>query len=592
LLFGFWHLSFKAERFVDRDVIYLDNDDEITSVVDKLKGSDFASIDLVIPKEALVLKSVVNLKLLKRQAESLGKEITVVTQDKVGKKLAEQIGIPVIDKPGDQPKEVHMAEGDDTKKAAAAGAVAGVAAAGAAEAAIEMKEAAKPVAAAEESDGIEFKPEASPLEETAEVVTPTAKGEKKSDPSTTSTGSAPGAAQGAGKPANKKWWKFGWKTWAIIGGFAALAVFVLGYIFVPLANVEVTLAAQKKSVDFSFTVDKTYTSVDTTAQTMPGKLVTVEASKSQEYTATGKKDAGTKASGTVTIHNHNYSTDPFAINAGARIVTAGGLVFLTNSNVTVPKYTKVGAVITDGTVDVAVTASAPGEQYNVAGGTMSIPGLGSSTADIYASSGANFSGGTTKKITYVTQTDVNTAKEDMAKQVETELVSEANKKAGTDVRLIDKAYKITQISATASPDVNGEGDKFTLTAKAKIDALVFTEADLTKLATAVLGDQIGSGKEIVDKSSLTSAAELESGDFDKGTMKVKISGEAYVAAKLAEDKIKTDISGEPNQKAIDYLKGLDGVSDAKITNQFPPFLKRLPRIKSHIYLKPVLDKTQ
>lgn len=561
---------------MDRDTIYLDNDDEITSVVDKLKGSNFGTIDLVIPKEALVLKSVVNLKLLKKQAESLGKEITIVTQDKVGKKLAAQIGIPVIDKPGDEPKEVRMAETDEPAKAAA---VAGAAAISAAD--IEVKKNAKPQEPVEESDGIEFKEAASPIEPTAEVV-----GAEKV------AGKVPEKAEGKGpvEPPKGKKKRFTWKFWALVSGFGALALFVLAYIFLPLAHIEVTLAAEKKNVDFSFTVDKSYTSVDTSAQTMPGQLVTVEASKSQDFTATGKKDAGTKATGTVTIHNHNYSTDPFAVNAGARVVTAGGLVYLTTTNITVPKYTKVGNVVTDGTVDVAVSANAPGEQYNVNGGNMTIPGLGAPAADIYATSGAAFSGGTTKKITFVTQTDINSAKEEMAKQIETELVSEANKKAGTDVRLLDKGYKITQISATPNPGLNDEAEKFTLTVKAKIDALVFREEDLTKLATAVLGDQIGSGKEIVDKSSLTSAAEFVEGDFDKGNMKVKVSGEAFVATKLDEKKIKVEIAGVPNAKGIDYLKGIDGVTDAQITRQFPSFLKRLPRIKSHIYINVSLNK--
>jgi hypothetical protein len=574
---------------MDRDTIYLDNDDEITSVVDKMKGSDFSSIDLVIPKEALVLKSVVNLKLLKKQAESLGKEIAIVTQDKVGKKLATQIGIPVIDKPGDEPKEVRMAEGDEPLKAAAVGAAGVAAAATAAElsdADIEIKEDAKAVEPAEESDGIEFKENASPIEPTAEVV-----GAKAA------ATDAPKVGDGdAAKPPKGKKKRFTWKFWAILGGFGALALFVAAYIFIPLAHIDVTLATEKKSVDFSFTVDKKYTSVDTTAETMPGQIITVEASKNQEFTATGKKDAGTKATGTVTITDNAYNSDPTttALVAGTRLVSTAGLVFKTNTNVTVPGFKTVNGAKQPGTASVSVTADAPGEKYNLgAGNTFSIPGLTGtpSAAVIGGGNGAAFSGGSTRQITYVTQTDVNTAKEEMAKTVETELVAEANKKAGTDVRLLDKAYKITQISATAAPDVSGEGEKFTLTVKAKIDAIVFKEEDLTKLATAVLGDQIGSGKEIVDKTSLTSAAEFVEGDFEKGTMKVKVSGEAFVATKLDQNKIKVEIAGVPNAKAIEYLKGIDGVTDAVITKQFPTFLKRIPRVKKHIYLNITLDKS-
>jgi hypothetical protein len=268
------------------------------------------------------------------------------------------------------------------------------------------------------------------------------------------------------------------------------------------------------------------------------------------------------------------------------------LVFVSTTNITVPGCVpgKNGAPNTPGApVEAAVQATSQGSQYNVGPSNLSLPGLNSNK--ITASSSAAFAGGTTKQITYVTQTDLNTAKEEMAKTIETELVAEANKKAGSDVRLLDKAYKITQVSATANPDVNGEGANFNLTIKAKIDAIVFKEEDLTKLATTVLGDQIGSGKEIVDKSSLTSAAEFVEGDFTAGTMKVKVSGEAFVATKLDQKQIKIEIAGLPNDKAIAYLKGIDGVMDATIVKQFPAFLKRIPRVKSHIYLNVTLDKS-
>ena len=558
---------------LDRDTIYLDNDDEITSVIDKLKGSDFSSVDLVIPKEALVLKSVVNLKLLKKQAESLGKEIVVVTQDKVGKKLAAQIGIPVIEKPGQQPPEVRMTEAEEPMKAAAPAAVLS-------EDDIEIKKDAKPVVPEEENDGIEFKEPASPIVPTSEVVGDAAiagiAGEEEAEDKKADLGTPKG---------KKK--RFGWKSWLLVAGFGGLALFVAAYILVPLANVTVRLAAEKKAVDFNFTADKTYTAVDTSAQTIPAKVVTVEKTKDQQFTATGKKKTGTKATGTITAKNE-FSTDPVAIVAGTRFVSSGNLVFRANSNFTIPGFTQPGGVMKAGTVDVAVTADAVGAEYNIGASHFTVPALG--TSKVYGDSGSAMAGGTSRDVTYVTQTDVNTAKEDLAKSIETDLVNDATQKAGEGYRVLEKAYKVTQVSATSSPDVNGEGTNFTLTVKAKIDAITFKEEDLTKLATAVLGDQIGSGKEIVDASSLTSAAEFTEGDFDKGTIKVKVSGEAYVATKLDQNAVKTEIAGEPNNKALEYLNGIDGVSGAQITRQFPSFLKRLPRIKSHLYIKVELDK--
>src|SRR3989304_6581447 len=87
---------------MERKILYLEIDEEITSVIDRLKKTAEADIHLVVPKEAALLQSIVNLKLLKKQADSLGKQIQIITHDKVGRNLAEQVGIHSVSKIGTQ----------------------------------------------------------------------------------------------------------------------------------------------------------------------------------------------------------------------------------------------------------------------------------------------------------------------------------------------------------------------------------------------------------------------------------------------------------------------------------------------------------
>lgn len=559
---------------MDRETIYLDNDEEITSVVDKLKKTDFSAIDLVIPKEALILQSVVNLKLLKRQAESLGKEITLVTQDKVGKKLAEQIGIPVVGKPGETPKEVHMSEADKEMVAVAAGAAAASA----------VEATAHKVEAEEEDLGeeIEFKKESDDglLEETSEVV-----GNEESK-----EGAEKSSEIVSPKPISKDLKKKRLKR-ALIGiGFLSLALFIAGYIYLPMIRIKIQLAAEKKEVDFTFTADKSYTSVDTGAQVIPAQEITAELEESYKYAATGKKDVGTKANGTVTVSNRSGSAK--TINSGAKIVSSGGLVFvITGSNVNVDGATvDGGGNVIPGTVSgVPVTANANGDQYNI--GATNFTFADTTTYPLQsASSSAAFTGGTTKQINIVTQTDINTAKEDAQKQIEQALLQKAIETSDRNQRIVDKAYKIEVISANPSPAVGGEATEFELKVKAKITALAFTEDDLTKLAETVLADEIGSSKEIVEKSSLTAAAEFVEGDFTKGTVKIRVSGEAYIATKIDDNAVKIEIAHEKNDVALDYLKSIDGVKDAIIEKQFPSFYKRIPRINANITITKEIDK--
>lgn len=72
---------------------YIENDEEIISVIGRLRKSSDQENYFVFPKRALVLQSIINLRLFQREAEKLGKNIVIVTQDDAGKMLAEKAGL-------------------------------------------------------------------------------------------------------------------------------------------------------------------------------------------------------------------------------------------------------------------------------------------------------------------------------------------------------------------------------------------------------------------------------------------------------------------------------------------------------------------
>lgn len=88
----------KLTRVPKRKVIYIEIDDEITAVYDQVKRLQMDDIYIVVPKRAVLLQSIVNLKILKRKLEELGKNIYIVTSDKTGTKLAHQAGLTVYNK--------------------------------------------------------------------------------------------------------------------------------------------------------------------------------------------------------------------------------------------------------------------------------------------------------------------------------------------------------------------------------------------------------------------------------------------------------------------------------------------------------------
>lgn len=75
--------------------LYIDVDEEITSIIDRVRKAAADEIIVIAPKSALLLQSLVNLKLLKKEAGRRKKKLMIVTQDKIGKKLIEKAGILV-----------------------------------------------------------------------------------------------------------------------------------------------------------------------------------------------------------------------------------------------------------------------------------------------------------------------------------------------------------------------------------------------------------------------------------------------------------------------------------------------------------------
>lgn len=72
---------------------YVTQDEEILSLVGRLRSSALLENVFVVPNRALILQSAVNLRILRREADKLGKVVTIVTQDDMGRALAEKAGI-------------------------------------------------------------------------------------------------------------------------------------------------------------------------------------------------------------------------------------------------------------------------------------------------------------------------------------------------------------------------------------------------------------------------------------------------------------------------------------------------------------------
>ena len=81
--------------YMNKDVIYVEPEDDITDIILKIEKSKEKIIALVPPKKAGVFRSVVNIKLIAKSGATSGKKIVLVTVDPSIIRLAASAKIPV-----------------------------------------------------------------------------------------------------------------------------------------------------------------------------------------------------------------------------------------------------------------------------------------------------------------------------------------------------------------------------------------------------------------------------------------------------------------------------------------------------------------
>ncbi|QQS18664.1 hypothetical protein IPL68_01055 [Candidatus Saccharibacteria bacterium] len=86
-----------------KETIYVDVDDEITAIIERVTNAKGSIIALVLPKRATVLQSIVNMRLLKRAAESENKNLVLVTSEASLLPLAGLVGMHVAETPSSKP---------------------------------------------------------------------------------------------------------------------------------------------------------------------------------------------------------------------------------------------------------------------------------------------------------------------------------------------------------------------------------------------------------------------------------------------------------------------------------------------------------
>ncbi len=594
--------------------IFIEPNEEIVSIIDRLAHDKGKEIGLVIPRGAQIWQSSINLKLLKREADILDKDVTLIVTDSLEKEAAENVGFRVR-KENDFPVELAQAKPIEKKREPKA---------------IKVKTLTSPkerlgkdkenmiglLVEEMESDKEKEKINSSLNKEEDEVVTElvrkkspsgldrfaplknksidvfsSKKTKKKSmdivDPEDVKVNffrrrilgektkpqsgleeiipprMEPIRVEHEGK--RLKWSK-------LFIFFIILAVVVSGvvaYLTLPSTEITITPKVEKKSFDLSLVGTVSISRIDEILNRLPLQEVKVVKSNSQEFLATGEKQLDEKARGTITVYNE-YSSSDQTLVATTRFESPDGKIFRIPKTITVPGVKIEEGRIIASSIDVEVIADQPGNDYNIGPADFTIPGFkgGPKFASFYGKSKESMSGGSTEKVKVVLAEDLEQAEKILVEQLKGEVSQALEEQIPSDLKILEGGLKeeIADITSTAEED--DRADKFNLGVDMVIRALLYREDDLKDLIDLNLIAQITEERRPLSDTQKIKWQEPTI-NWEKGEVSFSLEIEEDLAFKIDTDKLKSNLVGKEEVEVRKYLTSQPEIEKAKVT--FWPF---------------------
>jgi len=603
---------------------YIDLEEEISSVIDRLNRSMSVDNYFVVPKRAIFLQSIVNLKLLKREADKVGKHVVIVTQDEVGASMAERSGleirssvdgletivdaadeelvetyeqVPVVAVKSEQKKQIRLnGVGSSDFYASAAPSGGG----SFQTAPVVKKQIRKNVASPASSATKRMDPMSGEVVRSNLGKTVGAKLPAHHRPQVSAGlgyeknlniekeqalekiySTRENVFEKQSKPVIENDGRIKKIFISFIGLCALAFIGVALYLFVPSAKIIIEPNILKNKIDLDLRGSSD--NVSNEEGSIPIGIIDKEVSVVLSYDVVGGAVAvGKKAHGSVVIYNE-YDSSAQTLIATTRLEAANGKIFRLVKNVVVPGTTTVAGQVKPGAITAEVIADQPGSDYNLDPTTFSIPGFkdGPKYAKFYAKSTEPIVGGSSDGETAggaVIQKDIDGAKQKTEAVLNEQIIDAIKAELKEDEVALAEAEKVTIAKSNANVKVGDMVTTFNYTAVATVRALVFAENDVRKNLEQLAGQQ---KSQDVKKEISKIEYGAVSADFDKNAMELKVYGEVTSTPIIDGQQIKSKLLGKTDEQLVSILKKYSSIKSVNIEFQ-PTFVTRIPQYSQRV----------
>lgn len=538
---------------MNKDVIYIDVEDDITNIVSKIKDSKARIVALVPPKRVGILQSAVNMRLLNRAAENAEKRIVLITSDQALSGLAAAARIPVAKTLQSRPEiaeipAIDVDDGDDVID-------------GSEIPVGELADKATPKARNKADDAID-----------AAI----AEDEKPTKPA------KPAKPAGKGKPKVPDFNVFRKKLVLIGGGIVLFVLFMVWAIwFAPHATVVITAKTTTSTVDKSVTL-KQDGKVDAANNIIKSLRQEQKKDISVDFTPTGKKKVGEKASGTMHLVRTSVSSLTLTIPAGTSF-SSGDYTFVSTEPASLSGTSIGPGGVIQSVATVKVQATQVGSEYNLSSRSYS------SNVSGFSAAGTAMSGGSSREVTVVSADDVAKAKVKLDAQKDTSLQSAVKALFPSSSIVINESYQEARSNPIPSVAVDHEASG-TVQLKTTVTASMqgIDRSDMKQFLEDTLKKEIGSKKNQKIYNDGSNEVKFAQYSERNNAVQVRLTANAKIGPEIDEHKVKEQVKGRNYGDVQSSLESIEGVQD--VDTKFSPFwVRTVPNNDKHISIEFKLD---
>ncbi|MFH1392909.1 MAG: hypothetical protein ABIG73_00800 [Patescibacteria group bacterium] len=530
------------------EIIRARTKDDAAVLIDRLMKSKHQEVVLVLPKNSILIADLNSLKILKEEAESIGKNLSISTENDNIKEFARKIQLPEFD------STPPMAEKKIKRM-------------------LDIVRPPEPIYELEPE--LEPEPEQKPepiIEPPVVIYEAVSKNDLEKNIEDFYNN------QSAEKPSPKKFFSFG----RIVKTFAVIGILLLAsamYLVLPKADIRLSLKEMPISATISVAVSKNISVPDFANGIIPGQyfLLTKSGSKVIE-TSTEIVNLPSKYGGTLDIYNA-YSTTAQKLVAQTRFETKDGKIFRIQNAVIVPGAKMSGSNLIPSSVKAEVISDTAGEEYQIEPSFFTIPGFKETVkfAGFYAKSTETMT--PVKDTSTIASQYIEKTKEDLKNTLVTELKNEViNTFKNSDLRLIEGASTVKIDEFKAASDV--------VTMKISWQAIFFKESNFKALVGYFVSAKYPDLKNFDFKDNITYPQAVKS-DFKKGEIFFTFNFDKsnVFAADLAE--LKKELVGLDEIGMRNIISNKNFIQSATIS-LWPLWVRQAPSNSDKINI--ILDK--